>query len=127
MDFTDLKDVDDVQLLSYGVVGAIKQAIGAMPVVGGIVLGMLEGVEKVRAQQMMDEFSREIQSLGKEKVDIGFIKSEEFLDLFCQVLRARTRHRSKQKARLFTKLLSESILVGRDDRFGIEAKETSFP
>ncbi len=124
MSLTNLEGIDDTQLLSYGVVGVIKQAIGAMPIVGGIVLGMLDEVEKLRAQQMMDELSEEIQILGRDKINLSFIESEEFLDLFCRVLRARTRHRSKVKAKLFIKLLSESMQNKRDARFGVEIKET---
>lgn len=105
-------------------IGAIKQAIGSVPVIGGMILGMLDGIEKIRADEMMKAFSARIESLEKSKIDVAMIKSEEFLDLFCQAIRVRTRHRSQQKAKFIVGLLTDSIKVERLARFGIEIKET---
>lgn len=105
-------------------IGAIKGLISSIPFVGGPIIGAWDGYASSRLDDTIKQLSIRIEKLGEEKIDMAFVKSEEFVDLFHRGLRIRLQHCSKQKAKFIYGMLIESIGQDRDLRFSTALKES---
>lgn len=107
------KGISGGELITHGLYGVFTQMIGNVPVVGGAILGMIDGIQQYRAAQFLEDLRQQVMRLGEDKLDRGYIESEEFSDLLCQAIEARARHRSKMKAKMLVSLVTESMTHDR--------------
>lgn len=105
------------------VFGAFKGLISSIPFIGGPIIGAWEGYRDSRIDDTIKTLSSDIKKLGKEKIDMDYIESEEFIDLLNNSYRTRLQHRSKEKAKFICGLLIESVRKDRDKNFSTELKE----
>lgn len=113
-----------VKDIKQAAIGAIKGLISSIPLVGGPIIGAWDGFGSSRLDDTIKQLSTRIEKLGEEKIDMTFVKSEEFIDLLHKGLRIRLQHRSKQKAKFIYGMLIESISQDRDLRFSTALKES---
>jgi len=112
------------ELVTDSLNGVIIQAIGNVPFIGGIIQGVLSGIEQKRAREFIHGMVERVNRIDSQKVDEEYVKSEEFIDLLSQAIRARIRHRSKEKAEVLLRLINDSICLDRSRRYEADFKET---
>ncbi len=105
------------------VAGAFKGLIASVPCIGSPLIGAWEGYHSARMKDAINSLSERVEKLGAEKIDYGYIESEEFVDLFFKILRAIQQSRSRKKAKLFESFLIESMGQDRNLQYSIELKE----
>jgi hypothetical protein len=76
---------------------ALRSMLAGVPWLGSSILEMLNGLAQRRQQERLndvfDALKNRLQELGKEKIDRGFFKSEEFQTLlFLVIERLHTTH-----------------------------------
>lgn len=122
---TNKFDMKHIKNAGIGVIkGFVSEQISSIPYIGMALVGAWDGYWNSRLQDTVEQLSIKIDKLGEEKVDVGFLKSEEFTDLFHKGVRVRLQSRSKQKAQFIYGLLIESIRKDRDLRFTTSLKES---
>ena len=117
------KSLDTKHIKAAGF-GTLKGLISSIPYVGPALIGAWDGYWNSRLEDTIEQLSIKIEELGEEKVDIGYIQSEEFIDLFQKGLRVRLQSRSTQKSKFILGLLTESLKRARDPRFSTALKES---
>ncbi len=107
-----------------GIIGGAKGLISQIPCIGAPLVGAWEGYWHSRSEDLIKQLCSAIDKLDKEKIDLNYVPSEEFVDLFRKASKIRIESRSVQKAKFILGMLIESMQKDRDTRFSCDLKET---
>lgn len=110
--------------LKNAVIGATKGLFSSIPIIGSIIIGAYDGCLSSRHADFIEQLSNRINSLQNEKIDMEYLKSEDFQDLLMKGYNLRMEHRSKLKAKFIYGTLIESLCKDRDHRFSTSLKES---
>lgn len=97
-------------------IGLIKGALNSIPVIGAY---LDEGIFEVRSRIKQERFEKlvnylqdQVKMLGDNAINKAFLESEEFIDLFDNVVEKSLKTRHEEKIELYAKILSSSIKNG---------------
>jgi hypothetical protein len=90
-------------------ISALKGAIGAIPVAGTllneIIFDYRSRVKEKRLLLFLDDLSKTLRSLNDQKIDIDYLKTEEFSDILEEILKRVASSQSNEKRNRFKKIL----------------------
>lgn len=112
------------ELLADGFNGTITQGIDNVPIIGGFIRGVLNGIEQKRLEEFINNILLKIQQIGRDKLDLKYIQSDEFHDLIALATRIRIYHRCMEKAKILTQIITDSIHIDRSKQFQTDFKES---
>lgn len=119
-----LKEISNNKHIKQIGVGGLKGLISGISVIGSIIAGAYDSYQNSRQEDIVQQLSQRIEKLGQDKIDIEYIKSEEFIDLIQKAIKVWLQSRSKQKAKFILGLLTESLRKDRDQHFSTALKES---
>lgn len=98
-------------------VGLLRGLIGSIPVVGGYlneaVFDIRARLKQKRFESLVEYLHLQVQALDEKAIDVAFMESEEFLDIFEKVVEKSTKTKHAQKRELYANIISGSLKAGR--------------
>jgi len=115
--------MDQDKHIIQAVTGLLKGIFAQIPFIGTPIVEAWNSYWNSRLQDIISNMNVKINELGKEKIDLPYAESDEFIDLLHKCLKTRVQTRSKEKAKFILGMLIESLQINRDARFPVDLKE----
>lgn len=93
--------------------------VSLIPTIGGtidlLMTSKWQDSIKKRIKIFFDAVKEEFDDIEENKIDKKFLESEEFMDLFINLLNLASKTRSNDKIRIYTKILKGSLIIKNDE------------
>lgn len=104
----------NIILHEFGI-SAAKSAIGAIPYIGALLNEVIFDhrgrIKQERCNRFIYELTQYMASINERDIDIEFLKSEDFSDLFESIMRRVIPNRSEEKMHRFKKILVKQMIA----------------
>lgn len=98
----------------------LQAAISLIPYAGGFLSTYFGEIRTNRMHERIvryiEFFSERISEIEQEKIDLDFLQSEEFAELFCQVADQAARSTTEERIKRFSNILANHALIGAEFR-----------
>lgn len=109
------------ELIIEAGVSGVKSIFGAVPFVGSaldeIVFDYWGRLKQNRLNRFTQEFSEYVKNMNLQNVDIEYIKSEQFIDVFREILSSVVKTNSEKKLAYYKQVLGKQIFKQNNINF----------
>ena len=102
-------------------ISAIKSAIGAVPVAGSLLNEIFfdyrNRLKEKRLISFINELTKSLEKFNTEKIDLNYLKTDEFSDILEEIIKRVTITNSSEKQKRFKKILIGEMTASLDSEF----------